>query len=181
MQTKTAKQIIYVFRTLLQKKRQSKLKVNMIIKCDPKISRSQIHYNTEICQVIDVCVCEKEWCHFLPCPSCWHGQRKPAWPLEPRQLKPSCTTFTPSMSNTSEEPWRSVNKRLEETKTTRLSHHKVITMSSQWPKQHSLFPQPSCSYYHYNNNTCLWHVSWPRTSHTSSPSPGRSFLLSGQH
>lgn len=60
MQTKTAKQIIYVFRTLLQKKRQSKLKVNMIIKCDPKISRSQIHYNTEICQVIDVCVCEKE-------------------------------------------------------------------------------------------------------------------------
>ena len=49
------------------------------------------------------------------------------WPLEPRELKPICKSCTPSVSLTSQEPCRSVNKPLEETKATRLSHHNVIT------------------------------------------------------
>ena len=36
------------------------------------------------------------------------SESQPLWPLEPRQLKPSCKTFTPSMSNTSQEPPRAL-------------------------------------------------------------------------
>ena len=97
---------LYMFFAHYCKKRQSKLKFSMIIKCDPKIFRSQIHYNTEICQVIDVC--EGVISFFAVSVLRMVSESQRLWPLEPRQLKPSCKTFTPSMSNTSQEPPRAL-------------------------------------------------------------------------
>ena len=56
----------------------------------------------------DWCVCEGVISFFAVSVLRMVSESQRLWPLEPRQLKPSCKTFTPSMSNTSQEPPRAL-------------------------------------------------------------------------
>ena len=114
------------------------------------------------------------------CPAGMVSESQRLWPLEPRQLKPICKTCTPSMSLTSQEPCRSVNKPLEETKTTRLSHHNVITKTKTtlsvspglarsdvvllchgWPFSVALLHPPPCDWYKQGDGIKFhWHIAY---------------------